>query len=135
MRWGLAWRGLLRLHRQDSATRLLSTAGVLLLVTTVLVWLAIAYLLAVVSAVVARRSLAVRITGLGDTAAGIVVGGWTGTDFSPAFLQQLAGLVEQVTDTAERHLAYPVVRFFHRRPGSGSRRRRTGRRPRRPAPG
>jgi hypothetical protein len=182
---GWAWRGLLRLHRQDSSTRLLSTAGVLLLVASVLVWLtlvwvgwtlvflggdgavvssatgepagivdtfyyvgitlstlgvgdfvassggwrlvttlaafsglvlitlAITYLLAVVSAVVARRSLAVRIAGLGDTAADIVVGGWTGERFSPAFGQHLAGLAEEVAHMAERHLAYPVVHYFH----------------------
>jgi hypothetical protein len=182
---GLAWRGLLRLHRQDSSSRVLSTAGVVLLVASVLVWLAlvwagwtlvflsgedtvvssttgepagvldtvyyvgvtlstlgvgdfvagsggwrlvttlaafsglvlitlaITYLLAVVSAVVTRRSLAVRIAGLGDTAAGIVVGGWTGERFSPAFVQHLAGLAEQVAHTAERHLAYPVVHYFH----------------------
>jgi hypothetical protein len=79
----------------------------------VLVTLAITYLLAVVSAVVARRSLAVRIAGLGDTAAGIVVDGWTGERFSDAFLRQLAGLDEQIASTAERHLAYPVVHFFH----------------------
>jgi len=182
---GLAWRGLLRLHRRDSEAGLLSTAGVVLLVLSVLVWLAmvwvgwtlvflgghdavvssttrrpggvvdtfyyvgitlstlgvgdfvagstgwrlvttlaafsglvlvtlaITYLLAVVSAVVARRSLAVRIAGLGDTAARIVVDGWTGERFSDAFLQQLGGLTEQIAHTAERHLAYPVVHFFH----------------------
>lgn len=182
---GWAWRAMLRLHRRDTGSGLLSTGGVVLLVVSVLVWLAmiwvgwtlvflgghaavvssstgrpagvvdtfyyvgvtlstlgvgdfvaggagwrlvttlaafsglvlvtlaITYLLAVVSAVVARRSLAVRIAGLGDTAAGIVTEGWAGERFSDAFVQQLAGLTEQIAATAERHLAYPVVHFFH----------------------
>ena len=182
---GWAWRGLLRLHRKDSSTGALGTAGVVLLLSSVLVWvallwvgwtlvflsgdgavvssstgrpagvadtvyfvgmtlstlgvgdfvagssgwrlvttvaafsglalitLAITYLLSVMSAVVARRSLAVRIAGLGDTATGIVVGGWRGHEFSPTFVTQLAGLAEQLTQTAERHLAYPVLHYFH----------------------
>lgn len=181
---GLAWRVLLRLHRRDGAGRLLSTAGVGLLVGTVLIWvvlvwagwsliflgggrtvlssegapagvadtvyyvgftiftlgvgdfvaatplwrnlsavasfnglvlvtLAITYLLAVVSAVVDRRSLAVRITALGKTPAEIVVGGWAGDRFSDAFVQQLVGLLPAVSAAAEQHLAYPVLHYFH----------------------
>ncbi len=75
--------------------------------------LAITYLLAVVSAVVSRRSLAVRVSALGDTAAGIVIGGWTGDRFEPAFVQQLVGLSADLSAAAEQHLAYPVLHYFH----------------------
>jgi hypothetical protein len=182
---GLAWRLLLRLHRRDSHARLLSTAGVVLLVSTVLIWvgmvwagwsliflaggetvvsasdgspagvadtiyyvgftlstlgvgdfvaagptwrmltvlagfgglvlvtLAITYLLAVVSAVVSRRSLAVRIHALGDTAAEIVTGGWSEGRFTAAYVQHLVGLTAAVATAAEQHLAYPILHYFH----------------------
>jgi hypothetical protein len=50
---------------------------------------------------------------MAKAAADIVVGGWTGERFSPAFSQHLAGPAEEVAHTAERHLAYPVVHYFH----------------------
>jgi hypothetical protein len=184
---GLAWRVMLRLHRRGRGRRWLSTAGVVLLVVTVAVWvamiwagwslvflggdgavvasdtgrpagvldtvyyvgftistlgvgdfvaagpgwrlltaiasftglvlvtLAITYLLAVVSAVVARRSLAVHITALGDTAAAVVTGAWADGRFSPAFVSHLVALTAQVAATAEQHLAYPVLHYFSSR--------------------
>ncbi len=182
---GLAWRALLRLHRRDSEDRLLATAGVALLVSTVLIWvaltwagwsliflgggetvvsaadrspagvadtvyyvgftlftlgvgdfvavgsvwrlvtalagfsglvlvtLAITYLLAVVSAVVSRRSLAVRIHALGGTPAEIVTGGWLQGRFGAAYVQHLVALTAAVATAAEQHLAYPVLHYFH----------------------
>lgn len=181
---GVAWRVLLRVHRRDGGGRLLSMAGVGLLVGTVLIWvtlvwlgwsliflgggatvvssggapagvadtvyyvgftiftlgvgdfvaatpmwrilsavasfnglvlvtLSITYLLAVVSAVVNRRTLAVRITALGETPADIVIEGWAGDRFSEAFVQQLVSLGAAVSAASEQHLAYPVLHYFH----------------------
>lgn len=78
-----------------------------------LITLAITYLLSVVSAVVSRRTVAVRIHGLGQTPQDIVLGGWTGERFSTAFLQQLVSLTGQVGAMAEQHLAYPTLHYFH----------------------
>jgi hypothetical protein len=184
---GLAWRGVLRLHRPGGSRGRLSTVGVVLLVVTVAVWvvlvwagwslvflgggdtvrasdtgrpagvldtvyfvgftistlgvgdfvaagpvwrlltalasftglvlvtLAITYLLAVVSAVVSRRSLAVHISALGGSAPAIVAGGWADGRFSPSFVSHLVALTGQVSATAEQHLAYPVLHYFSSR--------------------
>lgn len=80
-----------------------------------LVTLAITYLVAVVSAVVRRRSLAIRIHGLGPDATQIVARGWQDGRFSPLFEQQLLGLTPDVVNGAEQHLAYPVLHYFHTR--------------------
>lgn len=183
---GLVWRGLLRVHRRDSESTLLSVAGTVLLVATVLTWvallwagwtlillggdaivdattevpasgadivyyagftvftlgvgdyvaatapwrvataaasfsglflitLAITYLVSVVSAVVARRAIAIQINALGVTAEDIAVRGWAGDAFSSAFIQQLGALNSQLATSAEQHLAYPVLHYFHSR--------------------
>ncbi len=78
-----------------------------------LITLSITYLLSVVGAVVARRSLAVRIHALGPSAGGIVARGWTGGTFSSAFIQQLVALTGELSTVAEQHLAYPVLHYFH----------------------
>jgi hypothetical protein len=190
---GPAWRVLLWLHRTDSTSAWLSTAGTVLLMSTVLLWvallwggwtlvylsdpgavvdaatgrvvgaldvlyytgftvftlgvgdvvattpgwrvltavagftglflvtLAITYLLSVVSAVVSRRTVAVQVQALGATATAMVVGGWAGSGFSPAFVQQLTALTGQLAAIAEQHLAYPVLHYFHsRRPDSAA---------------
>lgn len=80
-----------------------------------LVTLAITYLVAVVSAVVRRRSLAIRIHGMGPDAAQIVARGWRDGNFSTFFQQQLLGLTDDVISGAEQHLAYPVLHYFHTR--------------------
>jgi hypothetical protein len=79
----------------------------------VLVTLGITYLLNVVGAVVARRQAATRIAALGHTPAEIVDQGWTGSEFSSAFVQHLVGLADSISGLAEQHLAYPVLRYFH----------------------
>lgn len=72
------WRTLLALHaRVPRGTRLLEWSGTLTL--------AITYLVQVVQAVVHKRVLAEQIHALGQDAAGIVAGGWTGNGFSPMF--------------------------------------------------
>ncbi|MGY1683220.1 ion channel [Geodermatophilus sp. SYSU D01176] len=77
-----------------------------------LVTLAITYLLSVVSAVVTRRALATQITALGATAGEMVVRGWTGASFAPAFTQHLVGLAGPLATVAQQHFAYPVLHYF-----------------------
>ncbi|MGY1708737.1 potassium channel family protein [Geodermatophilus sp. SYSU D00758] len=79
------------------------------------VTLAITYLVSVLSAVVARRALAVQVHALGEDAAGVLVQGWTGRDFSQAFVQQLVSLGGALASVAEQHLAYPVLHYWHSR--------------------
>ena len=86
----------------------------------VVVTMAITYLLSVVSAVVSRRALATRIHSLGDSATDIVVRGWSGSCFSPSFVQQLLSLPEQLATVAEQHLAYPVLQYFRSRQAAAS---------------
>lgn len=78
-----------------------------------LVTLAITYLISVVAALVARRVVAVQVHGLGDSPAEIVARGWTGEGFGSMFQQQLVSLSTAVTTSAEQHLAYPVLHYFH----------------------
>ncbi|MDF9718143.1 ion channel, partial [Nocardioides sp. ChNu-99] len=78
-----------------------------------IVTLAITYLISVVSAVVSRRALAVQIHALGDTAPEMVARAWVGDRFSDMFEQQLIGLLPAVATSAEQHLAYPALDYFH----------------------
>jgi hypothetical protein len=78
-----------------------------------LVTLAITYLISVVSAVVGRRALAIQIHALGASAEEILTRGWDGERFSGMFQQQLVSLTAHVVTTAEQHLAYPVLHYFH----------------------
>lgn len=78
-----------------------------------LVTLSITYLISVVSAVVARRALAVQIHGMGMSSGEIVAHGWTGEQFGDMFQQQLVALGANVSVIAEQHLAYPVLHYFH----------------------
>lgn len=80
-----------------------------------LITLAITYLISVVSAVVTRRALAVQINALGASPVDIVLGGWEGDSFSSGFEQHLIGLTGELATTAEQHLAYPVLHYFHSR--------------------
>ena len=80
-----------------------------------LVTLAITYLISVVSAVVQRRALAIQIRGLGTEPGEIVRQAWQGDGFSSMFEQQLVSLSAAVATSAEQHLAYPVLHYFHAR--------------------
>ncbi|MGN6780534.1 MAG: hypothetical protein ACTHJH_03445 [Marmoricola sp.] len=82
-----------------------------------LVTLAITYLISVVSAVVARRTLSTQIRALGGTPEGIVRQGWVDGRFSSTFLQQMVSISTPLITLAEQHIAYPVLHYFH----SGSR--------------
>lgn len=81
-----------------------------------LVTLAITYLVSVVSAVVARRTLATQIRALGHNPEEMIRNAWTGSGFSPLFLQQLVSLTPPLVTLAEQHIAYPVLHYFHAGP-------------------
>lgn len=79
--------------------------------------LAITYLVPVVSAVTARRVQASIIAGMGATPQDIVVAGLDDDRF-PYLEHRLQALSDSIIQTAERHLSYPVLHYFH----SGERR-------------
>ena len=74
--------------------------------------LAITYLVRVVSAVTARRVQANTIAGMGATPQDIVLTGLR--DGRVAYLEhRLQALSDSILETAERHLSYPVLHYFH----------------------
>ena len=74
--------------------------------------LAITYLVPVVSSVTARRVQANTIAGMGATPQEVVAAGLGGNGF--AYLEhRLQTLSDGILDTAERHLSYPVLHYFH----------------------
>ena len=78
----------------------------------VVITLTITYLLSIISAVIEKRRLALFIDGLGDTAEEIIEHGWDGAGF-----ESLEGHLQEIAADlmlhAERHLAYPVLQYFH----------------------
>lgn len=74
--------------------------------------LAITFLVPVVSGVVQRRSLAAQLAGLGGTPEAVLRRSWNGTDFS-ALEPYLVGIVPELHQLTQRHLAYPVLHYFH----------------------
>lgn len=74
--------------------------------------LSITYLIPVVSAVVEKRQLAGSIAGLGLTPEKILQAGWDGESLA-SLEQPLVQLSEAIEMHAQRHLAYPVLHFFH----------------------
>lgn len=74
--------------------------------------LAITYLVPVVSAVVARRVQASAIAGMGSSPQEIVTSAYRDKSFG--YLDhRLQTLSDQLLQTAERHLSYPVLHYFH----------------------
>lgn len=74
--------------------------------------LAITYLVPVVSAVTARRVQANTIAGLGASPQDIVIAACRDGGFD--FLDhRLPPLADSLLETAERHLSYPVLHYFH----------------------
>ena len=78
----------------------------------VFVTLAISYFVPVASALAERRQLGAYISSLGDTPEGLVAKAWSGTGFD-GLEQHLVALTPLVHSLAERHLTYPVLRYFH----------------------
>ncbi|MBW3663679.1 MAG: two pore domain potassium channel family protein [Actinobacteria bacterium] len=74
--------------------------------------LAITYSIPVVTAVTERRQQAATITGLGSTAQELLVSVWDGS--SLRFLDApLMSFAADINRTAQRHLTYPILHFFH----------------------
>ncbi|MDQ3931419.1 MAG: hypothetical protein M3252_01070 [Actinomycetota bacterium] len=76
------------------------------------VTLSITYLLPIIEAASDRRSLAATIFALGDTPQDIVLSVWDGKDVSELH-DHLTTLLPSLTSMGQRHLAYPVLHFFH----------------------
>ncbi len=77
-----------------------------------LVTLSIAYLLPIVSAASEKRAFATYISSLGGTADEILSRAWNGQDFGE-LSSHLSSLTPTLTDQGEKHLAYPVLHYFH----------------------
>ena len=77
-----------------------------------LVTLSITYLIPVLSAAVAKRQFGALISDLGATPQQVLEASWNGRDFKglESYLAQLIPLLELHT---YRHLAYPVLHYFH----------------------
>lgn len=85
-----------------------ATAGSGLLLVT----LAISYLIPVTSAATGKRQLASYVSALGTAPDHIVVQAWNGRDFA-GLSGHLVTLAPMLTILAQRHLAYPVLHYFH----------------------
>lgn len=76
------------------------------------VGIAVAYVLPVVQAVVDKRKVAATIATLGRRPQDILVRAFNGRDFGDLGLHFIA-LGPEVAFLAQRHLAYPVIAYFH----------------------
>jgi hypothetical protein len=77
-----------------------------------LVTLAVTYMLAVLEAVVAKRSFASHVTALGGSAEEMVLNSWDGRCFRDIELQ-IVSLTEQLNTVTEQHQAYPMLHYYH----------------------
>ena len=78
----------------------------------VLVTLAITYVLSVTSSVTQRRQLAAQISTLGTSPVDVLRRAWNGKSFA-GLESALQTLPSGLTDLAQRHLAFPVLHYFH----------------------
>ena len=74
--------------------------------------LGISYLVPLAAAVGERRQLARYVMSLGSTPEHLLIAAWTGEGFG-ALGQHLVALTPMVHLTAERHLTYPALAYFH----------------------
>lgn len=74
--------------------------------------LAVTYLLAIIEAVVAKRSFSSQVWALGHTADEFVLHCWNGSGF-PSVEMQIVSLTEQLQLVTEQHHAYPMLHFYH----------------------
>ncbi|TQD40115.1 ion channel [Haloflavibacter putidus] len=74
--------------------------------------LGISYILPVLQAVVDKRTLAVHIDKLGATPEEIIENGYNGDNFEPLY-QRFSNLENLLIKHGERHLAYPILHYFH----------------------
>lgn len=78
----------------------------------VFISLGIAYLIPVLEAVIDKRTLAVHINKLGSSPVEIIMNGFNGENFDPLY-QRFYGLENLIIKHGERHLAYPILHYFH----------------------
>jgi hypothetical protein len=74
--------------------------------------LAVTYLLAIIEAVVAKRSFASQVWALGHNTEEFVQHCWDGRSF-PLIELQIVSLTEQLQLVTEQHHAYPMLHFYH----------------------
>lgn len=74
--------------------------------------LAIAYLVLVASAAAERHTVAVQISLLGERPEEVVLGWWAARR-SAQNESRIAALEAPIVELTQRHLAYPVLHFFH----------------------
>lgn len=74
--------------------------------------LAVSFILSVLQAIVAKRTLASLLSGIGGTPEGILRTGWDGAGFSD-LSDDLLQLALMIHAHIEQQLAYPVLHFFH----------------------
>lgn len=77
-----------------------------------LVTLAITYVLSVTTSVTQRRALAAQISALGRSPTDVLGAAWNGSAFS-GLSPALNPLVPSIGQLAQRHLAFPVLHYFH----------------------
>ncbi|MDT0651545.1 ion channel [Autumnicola edwardsiae] len=92
------------------AWRILS--NILSLHGTFLVTLSISYIIPVLDAVIKKRTLSAYIYQLGRSPAELLRNCWNGKDFS-LLHDQFQSLHTMILNHSEKHLAYPVLRYFH----------------------
>lgn len=79
---------------------------------TFFITLTISYLIPVLDAVIKKRALSGYIYQLGKTPQEIIKNGWNGEDFSILY-SHLNNIYTMILQHSERHLAYPVLHYFH----------------------
>lgn len=78
----------------------------------VFISLGISYLLPVLQAVIDKRALALQIAMLGRTPEEIIKNGYNDENFNSLY-QRFANLESLLIKHSERHLAYPILHYFH----------------------
>lgn len=76
--------------------------------------LTITYILPVLDAAVKKRTLSAYIYQLGKTPDEILINGWNGKNFDVLY-NHIENLHLLILEHSERHLAYPVLHYFHSR--------------------
>jgi hypothetical protein len=74
--------------------------------------LAISYLIPVLQAVTSKRSLAIRLQTLGRTPEELLVKNYKNDNFE-YLVNELFSMKQDIIELAQKHLAYPVIHYFH----------------------
>ena len=90
----------------EIATSLAGLSGLFMLT------LAVTYLLAIIQAVVAKRTFASLVWSLGRQAEEFILHCWDGTRFRDVE-QQIVSLAAKLQQVTEQHHAYPMLHYYH----------------------